>query len=333
MTASSSLTMSRPNDAEFFERELKSFLPDRVFDAHCHVWNDLKSAFGATVGPRVGYAEYAQLMQDIHPGRDAAGLFIPVPFDTDDASMAAVNAWTAKATADGPNCRGLFFIRPDQDPEWVRQEVTRLKLHGLKCYHLAALETRPTWTAPIPDFLPESMVKVAHEEGWVITLHMVRDRAAADALNIECIRHYCQTYPNMTLILAHSARGFQPAHNLEGLPKLTGLDNLYFDTSANCDAIAHQSILRIIGHDKLMYGTDLPVSHGRGRSVPVTDTFLWLSENAPVWEEVHQTVEPVLLGLEHLRSIKWACWAENMTDSQVEDIFYNTAARVFGLDE
>ena len=67
--------------------------------------------------------------------------------------------------------------------------------------------------------------------------------------------------------LAHAARGFQPSHNLEGLPELTGLDNLWFDTSANCEPMAHQAIIRIIGHDKLMYGTDLPVSHGRGRSV------------------------------------------------------------------
>ncbi len=27
-----------PQDLEFYERELASFLPDRVFDAHTHLW-------------------------------------------------------------------------------------------------------------------------------------------------------------------------------------------------------------------------------------------------------------------------------------------------------
>ena len=160
---------------------------------------------------------------------------------------------------------------------------------------------------------------------------MVRSRAAADASNIHWIRHYCEKYPDMNLILAHSARGFQPAHNLEGLSQLTGLDNLYFDTSANCEPIAHQAIIRILGHEKLLYGSDLPVSHIRGRHVAVADSFLFLDQDTPIWEAKYMKIEPVLLGLEHLRSIKWACWSERLSDIAVEDIFWNNAARLFGL--
>ena len=137
----------------------------------------------------------------------------------------------------------------------------------------------------------------------------------------------------MKLILAHSGRGFQPAHNLEGLPDLVGLENLYFDTSANCEPIAHQSIIRIMGHERLMYGSDLPVSHMRGRSLGTADSFLWLYEDTPVWGEKHLKIDPVLVGLEHLRSLKWACWSERMSDSQVEDIFWNNAAGLLGVTE
>ena len=82
-----------------------------------------------------------------------------------------------------------------------------------------------------------------------------------------------------------------------------------------------------------MYGTDLPVCHGRGRSVGVADTFLWLGEETPVWEEKHQTIRPLAIGLEHLRSIKWACWGERLGDAEVEDIFWNNAARLFGIED
>jgi predicted TIM-barrel fold metal-dependent hydrolase len=313
-------------DRMIYERELSSFIPDRVFDAHTHVWHRDHAHYDG-VPDDVDHSEYFRLMQALHPGRRTSALFIPA--FNDKQRIGTANSWTAEQTAAVPSCRGEFFVTPEDDPEWVRDEVHRLGLHGLKCYHTLA-SVQPTWEAHIPDYLPERLVKVAHEEGWVITLHMVRSRAVADPDNVHWIRHYCESYPHMALILAHSARGFQPAHNLEGLPKLTGLDNLYFDTSANCEPMAHQTIIRIIGHKKLMYGSDLPASHQRGRSVAASDSFLWLYENTPVWGEKHLTIKPTMVGLEHLRSLKWACWAERLSDAAVEDIFWNNAVDLFG---
>ncbi len=323
--------VSRAVDLEFFQREVDSFLPEYVFDAHCHIWLEQEVAFRVPgVSGDIGTKEYLSLISELHPRRKAGALFLGFATPQLPDGRQRMNEFVGKQTAYGPAFRGEFFVRPEDDPEWVRQEVRRLGLHGLKCYHTFAAVT-PTWEAEIPAFLPESLIKVAHEEGWVITLHMVKSRAVADPSNIHWIRRYCQMYPNMRLILAHSARGFQPAHNLEGLEQLKGLDNLYFDTSANCEQMAHQAIIRIIGHDKLMYGSDLPVSHMRGRSLAAADSFLWIYENSPVWGEMHQKIEPVLIGLEHLRSLKWACWSERLSDAAVEDIFWNNAARLLGV--
>ena len=319
----------RDVDREFFERELASFVPERIYDAHCHLWHEEQHRVGVPAIPSsVGYDEYRRLIDGLHPGRPVASLFIPMPSKRELMHLA--NEWIGRHAAADPDCRGLFFVKPEDDPEWVRQEVRRLGLHGLKCYHTMA-PVSPTFEADIGDFLPEPLVKVADDEGWAITLHMVKSRAVADPANIDCIRGYCQNYPNMKLILAHSARGFQPAHNLEGLPRLAGLENLYFDTSVVCEPVSHEAILRIMGHKRLMYGSDFYVSHFRGRSLGAADSFLWLYEESPVWGEKHLQVEPVLVGLEHLRSIKWACWSARLSDEQVEDIFYNNAAKLFGV--
>jgi len=316
-------------DRRFFERELASFLPDRIFDAHCHLWSaDHYRPPTGNLPENVGSREYFELIDNLHPGRSARALFIPMPSRPD--AMHLANAWIARETAVAPdNCRGLYFVKPGDDPEQVRDEVRRLGLCGLKCYHTMAAVT-PTWEADISAFLPEPLVRVAHEEEWVITLHLVKSRSIADRANIDCVRRYCRAYPGMKLILAHSARGFQPAHNLEGLPHLAGLDNLWFDTSVNCEPMAHVAIMKILGHERLMYGSDLPVSHFRGRSLASADSFLWLYEETPVWGEKHARIEPVLIGLEHLRSLKWACWSVGLSDSAVEDLFYNNAARLFG---
>jgi glutamate-1-semialdehyde 2,1-aminomutase len=322
---------ARPDEMEFFERELSSFVPDRIFDSHCHLWPAEQNRVTQEVQiegipDAVGYAEYRQLIDVLHPGRLVAALFIPLPGR--GKFMEDVGRWMSSQTAMDRRCRGEFYVQPEDDPEWLREQVRAAGLHGLKCYHTSA-PGRQTWDAEIPDYLPEPIVRVAHEEEWVITLHLVRARGVADASNIHWIRHFCKTYPNMKLILAHSARGFQPAHCLEGLEHLRGLDNLFVDTSANCEAMAHIAVLKTLGHRKLLYGSDFYVSHLRGRPVAASDSFLWLSEKSPVWGEKHVQVQPVLIGLEHLRSLKWACYAMNLHDNAVEDLFWNNAAQIF----
>jgi glutamate-1-semialdehyde 2,1-aminomutase len=323
--------LSLPADREFFERELAGFLPSRVFDAHCHLWLESAVAFRVPgLAGDVGAAEYLRLMEDLHPGRTQGALLLSFASPSNLDGRTRMNEFIARETHRQATFRGEFFVTPGDDPEWVRQEVRRLGLHGLKCYHTFAAR-QPTWEADIPDYLPEPLVRVAHEEEWVITLHVVKSRAIADPANLHWIRRYCQLYPHMKLILAHSARGFQPSHNLEGLGQLTGLDNLYFDTSANCEPLAHQAILRIMGHRRLMYGSDLPVSHLRGRSLSAADSFLWLYGDTPVWGEKHQRIQPVLVGLEHLRALKWACWSERLSDAAIEDLFWNNAAELFDV--
>ena len=316
-------------DREFYERELTSFIPDRIFDAHSHVWHSDHVEMQSYFPKDVDYDDYVRLMQDIHPGRTTKALFIPLSREREMDQ--AANEWTGQVAAQDPQCRGAYYFGPEHDPEWLRQEMRRLGLTGLKCYHVRC-NVEPTFSAQLPDYMPEPFFKLAHEEGWTVTLHMVRDRACADEGNIHWIRHFCERYPNMKLILAHSARAFQPGHALEGLPQLTGLDNLWCDTSANCESIAHQAIIRILGHKRLLYGTDLPASHTRGRSAATADSFVWMYADTPVWKERHTTIKPVLTGLEHLRSLKWACWSERLSDSAVEDIFWNNAVEAFGLE-
>ena len=130
------------HDSLFFARELDAFLPDRVFDAHTHLWQGKNTPWRISGAPAdVGYSEYCDLISDLHPDRRHAALFIPSVQPDGAGSFREPNAWIAQATAQAPDCRGLFFVRPTDDPEWVRQEVRRLGAHGLKCYHTLAPDT------------------------------------------------------------------------------------------------------------------------------------------------------------------------------------------------
>jgi predicted TIM-barrel fold metal-dependent hydrolase len=326
-------------DREMIAREVEPFLPDRVFDAHAHLFCAEHYAPGARPAhqegnpERLGLAEYLRYAEWIHPGgRTVGGLFFGLAFTGD---RAANNAFVAAEVAGGRE-RGLaafgqLIVAPDDDPEFVREQARRGGFVGLKCYHTLAHVDGPTWQAPIEAYLAEDHARVAHEQGLSITLHMVRDRALADPANQATIRSYCERYPNMRLILAHAARGFNPWHTIEGIDSLRGLANVWFDTSAVTEAGAFEAIVETMGHERLLYGSDFYISHLRGRCVAVGDSFHWFYAEDMGLEERHATLRPVLIGLESLRSLRLAARRLKLTDQQIEDVFYNNAARLFSL--
>ena len=258
----------RDCDQEFFDRELQSFLPSRLFDAHAHLYK--KSHWGkptaVDAGPDViGLETYRSQMTWIAPGREITGLFFGVGFHEDFRDS---NEFVAGEIAQDETCYGHLLVPPTMDPEQVREEVKRLGMRGLKVYH-TFLTGKPSWTADVAEFLTEEHVRVADQEGWTITLHMVRDRAMADPANQQRIRYYCEKYPRMKLILAHAARGFNPNHTIEGIGALDGLRNVWCDTSAVTEAGAFEAIVDHLGSDRLIWGSDYPISHLRGRCVAI----------------------------------------------------------------
>jgi glutamate-1-semialdehyde 2,1-aminomutase len=80
-----------------------------------------------------------------------------------------------------------------------------------------------------------------------------------------------------------------------------------------------------------MYGTDFHISHIRGRCVAIGDSFHWFYADDMDTEEKHIKLEPVLIGLESIRSLRLACHRLKLSDGQIEDIFYNNAQQLFPI--
>jgi predicted TIM-barrel fold metal-dependent hydrolase len=322
------------SDRELFHRELRSFVPDRIFDAHCHLYQ--RSQFRGDVpelvagGPeRAGIEAFRRHMDEIHPGRRCDGLFFGYPHARID--MDAANGFVADEIANQPACRAQMLIRPEMTAEFIGETVRSHGFAGLKCYHVYAAES-PTFDAPITSYLPEEHVRVAHDQNLSITLHMVRARAMADPSNQQIIRHYCERYPRMRMILAHAARGFNPHHTVEGIESLRGLTNVWCDTSAVTEAGAFEAIVRTLGVNRLLYGADFPISHMRARCVALGDSFLWISASNTQFEAAYGVARPALVAFESLRALKLACWNLRLADGDLEKIFYGNAGGLYALD-
>ena len=320
-------------DRNFIARDIEPFLPERIFDAHAHLFchdhfDRLPAAY--VDGPaRLSLHAYYQLIDWIHPGgRTRGGLFFGLAFSGDRNGN---NRFVAQEIRKSPRANnfGQMIIAPAMTAEQVYQAVQADGFVGLKCYHTLGSGFERTWEAPIEAYLPERHVAVANELGLAITLHMVRARALADPLNQATIRRYCEQYPDMILILAHAGRGFNPWHTSEGIESLRGLDNVFFDTSAVTEAGAFEAIIEVMGHERLLYGSDFPVSHARGRCVAIGDSFHWIYAEELIAAEKHTKLQPVLVGLESLRALRLACWRMRLNAGQIEDIFFNNADQLF----
>lgn len=326
----------RDADREVFARELDDFVPPRVFDAHAHLyrahfWSRPAPPWVQVGPPEVTLEVYREHMQWILPGREVHALHMAYPGEgLNPEVFPGGNEWVAQQVARDPLARAHLMVTPDMDPEFVRQEGRRLGMCGLKPY-CAFAPRADYYQADLPEYLPESFTRVCHEEGWSVTLHLVRSRGIADASNLHWIRHYCETYPDMQLKLDHCARGFNCYHVLEGLPKLADLPNLWIDTSAVCNATAIMACLEIMGPQRVMYGSDFYVSHMRGTNYPLSDTFIWVDETSEIAPPAYADLRLPLVGIENLRAAKAACRLMKLTDAQVEDYFWNNAARLLNL--
>lgn len=313
-------------------KELSGFLPEKVFDLHAHLYRkcDLKiqgpgvlqdspSEAGVKVWKRY-------LSEFVAADRLCGGLFFPFP--TVGCDIASANNYIIDQLRDEPLLKGLVLTTPGMQPEEMALFLDDPVVCGIKPYHIFSSET-PTFESSVKGFLPEWQWETASSFGSVIMLHLVRKMAVADHGNLNDIREMCSRYPNIKLVLAHAGRSFHWP-NAEGIKKLRGLENVWFDTSAICEAESLMVILKEFGPQKLLWGSDFPVCMIKGRCVTAGDGFVWLDNGFCDWDK-SAFANPVVVGLESLRALRQACEETGLNSDDVSDIFYNNAVRLLKL--
>jgi len=126
-------------------------------------------------------------------------------------------------------------------------------------------------------------------------LHMGDDRPQYRYSSPAKLVHILEEFPRLTVVAAHLG-GYKAWE--EAVPLLAGRENVWYDTSSALWAITPayaNGVISKIGTERLMFGTDYPVKN--------TD------------EEVRNVL------------------ALDLTDDERENVFWNNAARFFGICE
>ena len=93
-------------------------------------------------------------------------------------------------------------------PDFLEEEVTKGGFLGLKPYLSNCPPYIPAKEIRIFDFLPHSHLEVVNRHGWIVMLHIPRDKRFRDEVNLAELREIDERYPNVKLIIAHIGRAY-----------------------------------------------------------------------------------------------------------------------------
>lgn len=312
--------------------ELTSFLPEKIWDSHAHIYRaaHLNSAheglwFGGP--PDVSIDVWRKHCAALTPNASVeGGLFFPAPLP--NADIRKSNDYLLEELDRNPNARGLLLVTPEMSCGEISEQWRHPQVKGLKPYHVYS-RYKPTAHSSISDFFPRSWWRWADDNDAVVMLHIMKDKAIAAPQNIDEIRAMCSEFPGMKVILAHAGRCFH-AFNADAMQKLSDIPNLWFDMSGVCEPHPMESVLEYFGPQKLLWGSDFPIAMLRGKAVTLGDGFFWLDGASSEWGKALAT--PTLVGIESLRALKRAAHVHGLSKEDVSSIFYANGRRLLGIE-
>lgn len=314
----------------FLLEKLNDFLPERIVDAHAHLYSTKIRPETAAVNDEYGTADAKRFLKDaklLYGDRNVRAVFLPWPTTSlrESNVRERVNDWIVSQLETAPDCGVEVYVMPGDSVADIEAMLVHPGICGFKPYYMTA-EGDAGGESDIESFLPESVWQVANKRGMCITLHMMKKLSPADPVNLSYILEKTKKYPNAKLILAHCGRGFAAWTILETARKFKGIPNIYYDMAAICEPAPMFEVIRQAGADHVMWGTDYPLAQLRSRPFSSGSGSFWLGKAG------NPSMPCALMGLESMFAFYQAVQMLDLSKQDVEDIFYNNAVRIFGLD-
>jgi len=323
-----------PTDEVIYSNEIRPWLPRRIFDAHCHLTIDrfhrnLVPPLDDPLLHDVDMAALKQWWQLLLPDCQVNGLVLPFP--TKGCDRDGQNDYLGSHVTD-PQNRFSIIVHPAVAAEKLDSDIRRLHPFGLKPYLCFAQVADPQ-QATITEMIPEPQIALADKYGLAVTLHVSKPRGMADEDNIAQLTRLVRDYPHCKFILAHCGRCFITVNMADALQHLPVAENLWIDTSAVCDIGVFVNLLSKYDLTRLCFGTDLVAGTGfRGTYVPMGMSWDMCSAEM-VTRPGGQNIAATFAAYENLRALIHAARFCQLSETDLQNIFYDNAANLCGIDD
>ncbi|MGQ9454315.1 MAG: amidohydrolase family protein [Armatimonadota bacterium] len=332
----------RPIDQKIYLDELDFWLPERIIDVHVHLAladhvgpiseERKKVNWAYEVGLQQSWEDLQSNLEKLFPSRQVEVVVFGVPLR--EVDLQKNNQYILGILRDcSSNARGFLVTRPEWDPGIVENALCE-GFAGIKPY--PDLSNSETTEISIYDFVSRSHLEVLNRHAGVLMLHLPRNERLADPSNIRELREISENYPSIKLVVAHIGRSFCLPTARRGLPFLTGLPSVWYDIAAVMNADVIEYAIKTVGPERLLYGSDLPITLIRGYREHIGDTYVNYTDGDYSWNtnrkspEIEATYTYYLY--QELRALISALRRVGNERTMMRKIMFDNAARLLGWE-
>ncbi len=325
----------RDCDRQVWEEELEEFVPDRILDAHIHFSH--KSYLSKRYPPartrkKVGLVELNAWADRVYPGRRMQYLVLGTPLPGIDV---AKHTQTVKQEIEGvPGVRHHRLVTPSCRIEDIENDLQNPQFTGLKPYLTFSI-TGDTTQCRIHEFLTHEQMEFANQHSLWVTMHLSRYHGCADLYNLDDLEEYTtKRYPNIKWLLAHCGRSFTYWPIRNAVDRLRDMPNIYYDTSAVTDVRPYITLLTKEDTRRIFWGSDgIGAAFFHGHYAALGRSWQQLDADEINLQFPHCDGRPILAVYEQLLSLREAAEIAQLSQDQIEGIFWRNATTSLGLSE
>jgi len=321
------------HDQQIWDEELQDFVPDRVFDAHIHMFHPEHLTAAASPSSAWGHTDFSALQQwaaRLYPGRETHFLVLGTPIQGIDVT--AHNRWCIEQVQQDPQSRMNRLVTPSCRVEDIERDVRAQGFIGLKPYRVFSV-TGDIAQCRIHEFLPHEQLELANELGLWVTMHLSRFHGCADELNLQDLREFTtHRYPNIKWILAHCARSFTYWPIRQAIDQLRDMSNLWYDVSAVTDVRPLITLFSREDRRRILYGSDgVDATYFHGQYAALGRAWQYVDVDRFHLQFPHCDGRPILAIYEQLLSMKHAAEIAQWSADDIQDLFWRNATTAFNV--
>ncbi|MFA6714778.1 MAG: amidohydrolase family protein [Victivallales bacterium] len=328
----------KKSDKLIYDMELKDFLPEKIFDAHIHIFDKSclkpdhefppKSCY-RKFGGKFSFENCSAYFDRLLAGKEVFINHFGQPSMESDLDASA--RYTGKKS-DNKKYFGMALVSPHDELAAVQKRVTANRLVGYKPY-LNFVDWKAKDEITLFDMLPAGQMEYANETGLAVTLHIPRSGRLADPVNQQQMVELCRRYPNAKIIFAHIGRAYYLKNIVGCLDGIARCPNACIDTAM----VNHEGVLeyafRKFPRDRILFASDAPIAFLHGKSVEINNQYAYLmAEDYRIGTAIYdleKAVEFTFFYYEQLRALKLAGERAGLSRSEIENIFFNNAFNLF----
>jgi uncharacterized protein len=334
-------TSLRSRDRAIYEERIRPWLPPTMIDCHVHAglaehWGPVsaerrKEIWAIEVAGAYAWPELRADLATLFPAQRVMALVFGYVFREIDIERS--NQYVLGGVKGPSNLSQALFVTRPEWPASAIEDALGQGFLGIKPY--PDLSPKGMNESSIYDFVPHEHLEVLNQRKALMMLHLPRPGRIGDEDNIRELIEISRRYPDARIIVAHIGRAYGLPNAVRGLPRLTSCGNLYFDTAANLNTEVFEFALKTLGPERILYGSDLPITLMRGVREHVGDAYFNYTDADYSWNSKRKSPEEeaeyTFFLYEELLALIGAVERLGMGAEEMHKIMFGNASALTGM--